>query len=93
MTPQALTALKAYAFPGNVRELENILERALALQGNGVIDVDDLQLQPPKSRRWRDGVHGNTPLQEFLDEQERRSFSTPCRRPVLTGRRRRASSA
>lgn len=40
----ALQCLKQYAFPGNVRELENILERALALHEGGVIEVDDLNL-------------------------------------------------
>jgi two-component system response regulator PilR (NtrC family) len=44
ISEQALTALENYAFPGNVRELENILERALALCENESIEADDLQL-------------------------------------------------
>ena len=41
----AWQALTAYEFPGNVRELENILERALALAEGDILEVGDLHLQ------------------------------------------------
>jgi two-component system response regulator PilR (NtrC family) len=44
LTPEALTALLKYTFPGNVRELENVLERAVALCENHTITPDDLHL-------------------------------------------------
>ncbi|WP_372694815.1 sigma-54-dependent transcriptional regulator [Immundisolibacter sp.] len=44
LTSAALKALQAYPFPGNVRELENILERAAALSEGPDIDVSDLHL-------------------------------------------------
>jgi two-component system response regulator PilR (NtrC family) len=40
----ALTALMDYPFPGNVRELENILERALAMAESDIINQDGLHL-------------------------------------------------
>ncbi|MEM7097143.1 MAG: sigma-54 dependent transcriptional regulator [Pseudomonadota bacterium] len=42
----AMQALQAYAFPGNIRELENVLERAFTLCENNSIEAQDLQLQP-----------------------------------------------
>ncbi|WP_457421014.1 sigma-54-dependent transcriptional regulator [Roseateles sp. P5_E7] len=44
LTSDALQTLSRYAFPGNVRELENLLHRALALAGGEWIDADDLGL-------------------------------------------------
>ena len=46
LSPQALQALCEHSFPGNVRELENILERALAFASGDTIDVQDLALKP-----------------------------------------------
>lgn len=72
LTPAALAALQAYPFPGNVRELENIIERALALLGGDSIEVADLNLVPVT--RGADSVPdaGSVALQDYLDEVERK---------------------
>lgn len=42
ITPEAVTLLKSYAWPGNIRELENLLERLYVLTPRGVIDANAL---------------------------------------------------
>lgn len=76
LSKAALDALCGYDFPGNVRELENILERAVALSGSEEIQPVDLQLAPP--RLESDSGEGGAartdakwPLQEYLDRLER----------------------
>ena len=44
LAPSALASLRVYAFPGNIRELENILERAFTLCEDGIIQAVDLLL-------------------------------------------------
>jgi two-component system, NtrC family, response regulator PilR len=77
LEPEALTALEAYPFPGNVRELENILERGLSLAADpSRITADDLHLTPvteegdtavPPGEKW--------PLQDYLDRVERAAIN------------------
>jgi two-component system, NtrC family, response regulator PilR len=45
LSPEALRALEAYAFPGNVRELENVIERAIALATGPTIGLGDLPVE------------------------------------------------
>ena len=71
--PPALQVLRHYDFPGNVRELENIIERALALCSNGVITPADLQLAPADTADLprQQGGAGKYPLTDYLDSIER----------------------
>jgi two-component system response regulator PilR (NtrC family) len=83
LTQKATETLLAYHYPGNVRELENILERAVALSGGGTIDVEDLQLTPAQLDDGEGGdeavgeplatplLAGGEALQDYLDRVER----------------------
>jgi two-component system response regulator PilR (NtrC family) len=45
LSPEAMQALESYGFPGNVRELENVLERAVTLCVGGVITAENVKLR------------------------------------------------
>lgn len=64
---EALKALESYAFPGNVRELENILERAITLSTGGEVRADDIQLRPTPTAaapgvNANGGTNGTAPI-------------------------------
>jgi two-component system response regulator PilR (NtrC family) len=77
LSAAALQQLQAYDFPGNVRELENILERAIALSSGSEIGVDDLRLLPASEEGAGApaGAAGGElpagPLPAYLDKVER----------------------
>jgi two-component system response regulator PilR (NtrC family) len=71
----ALQRLREYDFPGNVRELENVLERALALTAGGEIEAEDLQLAPTRVASAEAPAElSGLPLQERLDSVERKAI-------------------
>ena len=71
--PPAIQALSQYSFPGNVRELENLLERAATLCTNGSIEATDLQLRPKvmTAEPVTSSVGSGEPLGEALLDIER----------------------
>lgn len=72
ITSEANQALVTYDFPGNVRELENILERAIALCSDQVIRLVDLQITPAHDQETTETVEDG--LQAMLDRIERQSI-------------------
>jgi two-component system response regulator PilR (NtrC family) len=73
LTERALEALQSYPFPGNVRELENVLERALALMAGDCIDVADLNLAPAHLFGIATATASGS-LQDHLDHVERQAI-------------------
>ncbi len=90
LAPDAVQALAQYSFPGNVRELENVLERALALADSPEritaadlrLTIDDNPVTKAASganaasagTQASGGLAGRVPLQDFLDRSEKETL-------------------
>lgn len=79
LSREAVDALCAYPFPGNVRELENVLERAYALCAGERIDAADLGLMPVDDET-PELPAGELPLQDYLDRMERAAIEDALRK-------------
>jgi DNA-binding NtrC family response regulator len=64
LSPEAVTALKNYSWPGNIRELEHVVERAIILSSGNVILPEDLHLAAAP-------VDDTAPSSLSLDDQEK----------------------
>ena len=89
LTPAATAVLQGYSWPGNIRELRNVLERAMILVEGDLIGVEqlppELVLGPPAASSFR------APLDLTLDELERRYLLATLRR--LGGNKARTAEA
>jgi len=69
MDPHAMAILQNYSFPGNIRELENVIERAVILSEGGIIKPEDLPAQLIQERP-KLAAANNAVEEELLSLQE-----------------------
>jgi two-component system response regulator PilR (NtrC family) len=82
---EALRKLGSYGYPGNVRELENIVERAVALEPGNVVTAQSLVIYEKVSSTEQDGgvhkvISGQMTLDEYLAEHEQKVLAEALRR-------------
>ncbi len=87
ISAKAIEKLRRYDFPGNIRELRNLIERALILSTAKELGPEDFPLAPAQpvapgvnnSYSWIDGMPESLALREFLDDVEKRLIQRALR--------------
>jgi DNA-binding NtrC family response regulator len=80
---QALAAMRAYDWPGNVRALRHATERAVILAENGCYDVSDLQLQAPTTTAAKARAESSAP-DDVLDSRNGLNLESIEKRAIET---------
>ena len=75
LNPSAFTKLKNYTFPGNVRELENILARAVTICDGNHLDAEDISLPKTSGPSSRPFIGSDIPLGDKMEEVEREAIT------------------
>ncbi len=83
ISPSALTKLSKYAFPGNIRELENILERAFTLCDSDTIEADDLDLGQQNGPLSPTPSNGGGHFQKCLNHESIDSYLAEIEKEIL----------
>jgi len=84
----AMKVLSAYDWPGNIRELENVLRRAITLSSGAVITPESLDIEVP-SLRHTDSVNGTAVCSDTIRSHEREAIHKALEK--TTGNRREAA--
>jgi DNA-binding NtrC family response regulator len=80
IAPQALRLLMDYHWPGNIRELENILQRSVTLATGPKLEAADIHFDSPRSRRTAETNAPVLPEGTTLDEWEQEIIREALRR-------------
>ena len=79
ITPQAMKLLVDFHWPGNVREVENVIQRAVTLSSGPALDVSDIQLDVPVARSNSSGSSHVLPPGMTLDQWEEEAIREALR--------------
>jgi DNA-binding NtrC family response regulator len=80
ITPEASKLLAAFHWPGNIRELENVVQRAVTLSSGASIEAGDIQLDVPSARSGAPDANHFLPPGMTLDQWEEEAIREALRR-------------